>query len=97
MLKMIGHAECGGHEIGDASSNEDWHTEHTRGTLVTDSPETLPGRTSSVVPAACQPQTSDRGGFFFYLSLPLSELFFYLTRSFLPQLISALIRGTRRE
>lgn len=28
---MIGHAECGGHEIRDARSNEDWHTEHTQG------------------------------------------------------------------
>lgn len=28
---MIGHVECGGHEIRDAKSNEDWHTEHTQG------------------------------------------------------------------
>lgn len=32
-MKMIGHVECGGHEIRDAECNEDWHTEHTRGTV----------------------------------------------------------------
>lgn len=30
---MIGHVECGGHEIRDAKCNEDWHTEHTRGAV----------------------------------------------------------------
>lgn len=30
---MIGHVECGGHEIRDAKCNEDWHIEHTRGAV----------------------------------------------------------------
>lgn len=30
-MKMIGHVECGGHEIRDAKYNEDWHIEHTQG------------------------------------------------------------------
>lgn len=30
---MIGHVECGGHEIRDAKSNEDWHIEHTQGAM----------------------------------------------------------------
>lgn len=32
-MKMIGHVECGGHEIRDAKSNEDWHVEHTQGAV----------------------------------------------------------------
>lgn len=93
-MKMIGHVECGGHEIRDAKCNEDWHIEHTWGPVWVTA-----WRLYQDAHAPCQQRANLRQGTGEgFLSFTLCVwIVFHLTHSLLPQLISALIRGMKWE
>lgn len=94
-MKMIGHVECGGHEIRDAKCNEDWHTEHTWGAVWVTA-----WRLYQDAHAPCQRHANLRRGTgegFLSFTLCLRELFFIWLTRYCHNLFSAPIREMKWE